>query len=325
MQRAMDINSDVGESFGNYAFGADAEIMPHLSSANVACGFHAGDPVHMERTVTLARENDVAVGVHWGLPDVNGFGRREMKISTDEARCITLYQIGALRQVAASVGATIDHLVPHGALYPMLARDEAIAGAMVDAINSVGEPWVLYWPTPLERHRFYEIAAAEGIPIIHEFCADLGYRADGSVIVERMKKPVDPQSSRRPGPALRRGRQAAHRRRHRPRVRGAGGPHARRRPQRDRSGGRDPHHPRAHAGRRQTRQHAGALARASRRDSGRPAPPPVRMASTRAEPCPREAGHVRFVPVMSWTRNAGQASQPTLPGHLHPSQSQLGT
>ena len=192
MQRAMDINSDVGESFGNYAFGADAEIMPHLSSANVACGFHAGDPVHMERTVTLARENDVAVGVHWGLPDVNGFGRREMKISTDEARCLTLYQIGALRQVAASVGATIDHLVPHGALYPMLARDEAIAGAMVDAINSVGEPWVLYWPTPLERHRFYEIAAAEGIPIIHEFCADLGYRADGSVIVERMKKPVDP-------------------------------------------------------------------------------------------------------------------------------------
>ena len=192
MQRAMDINSDVGESFGNYSFGADAEIIPHLSSVNVACGFHAGDPVHMERTVTLARENDVAVGVHWGLPDVNGFGRREMKISTDEARCLTLYQIGALRQIAASVGATIDHLVPHGALYPMLARDEKIAGAMVDAINSVGEPWVLYWPTPLERHRFYEIAGREGIPIIQEICIDLDYRADGSIIVERVKQARDP-------------------------------------------------------------------------------------------------------------------------------------
>ena len=192
MQRAMDINSDVGESFGNYSFGADAEIIPHLSSVNVACGFHAGDPVHMERTVTLAKENDVAVGVHWGLPDVNGFGRREMTISTDEARCLTLYQIGALRQIASSVGATIDHLVPHGALYPMLARDEKIGGAMVDAINSVGEPWVLYWPTPLERHRFYEIAGREGIPIIHEICIDLDYRADGSLIVERVKQARDP-------------------------------------------------------------------------------------------------------------------------------------
>ncbi len=191
MQRAMDVNSDVGESFGNYSFGADAEIMPHLSSANVACGFHAGDPVHMERTVTLAKENDVAVGVHWGLPDIAGFGRREMNISADEARCLTLYQIGALRQIAASVQATIDHLVPHGALYPMLAVNEAIGGAMVDAINSVGERWVLYWPTPLERHRFYEIAQREGIPVIHELCIDLQYRADGSLIVERTKKPVD--------------------------------------------------------------------------------------------------------------------------------------
>ena len=130
--------------------------------------------------------------MHWGLPDVNGFGRREMKVSTDEARCLTLYQIGALRQIASSVGATIDHLVPHGALYPMLARDEKIGGAMVDAINSVGEPWVLYWPTPLERHRFYEIAGREGIPIIHEICIDLDYRADGSLIVERVKQARDP-------------------------------------------------------------------------------------------------------------------------------------
>ncbi|MBM3483485.1 MAG: LamB/YcsF family protein [Alphaproteobacteria bacterium] len=192
MQHAMDVNSDVGESFGNYAFGADAEIMPHLSSANVACGFHAGDPVHMERTVQLAKQHGVAVGVHWGLPDIAGFGRREINISTDEARCLTLYQIGALRQIADSVGATIDHLVPHGALYPMLAKNDAIAGAMIDAINRVDAGWVLYWPTPLERHRFYEIARAEGIRIVHELCIDLEYRCDGSLIVERQKRRVDP-------------------------------------------------------------------------------------------------------------------------------------
>ncbi len=192
MPHAMDINSDVGESFGNFSFGADAEIMPHLSSANVACGFHAGDPVHMERTVRLAQQNGVAIGVHWGLPDVAGFGRREMNISTDEARCLTLYQIGALRQIADSMGASIDHLVPHGALYPMLAKNEAIAGAMIDAINRVGEGWVLYWPTPLERHRFYEIAQAEGIPVVQELCIDLQYRGDGSLIVERQKQPMEP-------------------------------------------------------------------------------------------------------------------------------------
>ena len=192
MQEAVDINSDVGESFGNYSFGADADIMPYLSSANVACGFHAGDPVHMERTVTLAKEHNVTVGVHWGLPDVAGFGRRRIDISPDEARCLTLYQIGALQTIAASVGATIDHLVPHGALYPMLSENEAIAGAMIDAIMKVNPNWVLYWPTPLERHCFYEIAQKEGIPIAHELCIDLEYRSNGSLVIERNKAPMDP-------------------------------------------------------------------------------------------------------------------------------------
>ena len=192
MQEAIDINSDVGESFGNYSFGADNDIMPHLSSANVACGFHAGDPVHMENTVSLAKQHGVTVGVHWGLPDIAGFGRRQMDISPDEARCLTLYQIGALQAIVASVGATIDHLVPHGALYAMLASNEAVAGAMIDAIKKVNPTWVLYWPTPLERHRFYEIAQSEGMPIAQELCIDLDYRGDGSIVIERLKKPIDP-------------------------------------------------------------------------------------------------------------------------------------
>lgn len=192
MPRAIDINSDVGESYGNYSFGADVEIMPFLSSANIACGFHAGDPVHMERTVSLAKRHGVAVGVHWGLPDVAGFGRRRIDISVDEARCLTLYQIGALRAFTEAAGVEIDHLVPHGALYPMLAKSESIARAMIDAIKSISREWVLYWPTPLEHHYLYAIAEKEGLRVIPELCVDLQYRGDGSLIVERVKQRMDP-------------------------------------------------------------------------------------------------------------------------------------
>lgn len=192
MQNAIDMNSDVGESYGAFSFGADAEIMSCLSSANVACGFHAGDPVHMERTVKLAKDHGVSVGVHWGLPDVTGFGRRRMAISPEEARCLTVYQIGALRAVAEGQGAVLDHLVPHGALYSMLAEDESIAGAMVDAILMTDPTLVLYWPTPLQDHCFYRIAAENGIPIAQEICVDMEYRADGGLVLGRTVAAHDP-------------------------------------------------------------------------------------------------------------------------------------
>src|SRR6202030_523579 len=111
MIRALDINCDVGEGYGNYRIGLDEQIMPYLSSANVACGFHAGDPVTIERTVALAKQHKVAVGVHWGLPDILGFGRRRMDLSPEDMRCITIYQIGALKGFAEAAGVAIDHLV----------------------------------------------------------------------------------------------------------------------------------------------------------------------------------------------------------------------
>jgi 5-oxoprolinase (ATP-hydrolysing) subunit A len=191
MIRAIDINCDMGESFGNYSFGADREIMPYLSSVNIACGFHAGDPVHMERTVRLARDCGIPIGVHWGLPDLAGFGRRRMDLSADDARCLTLYQAGALLAFAQANGVAVDHWVPHGALYPMLARDETVAEAMLDAIASSKIPPTLYWPTPLESHRFYEMARERGFHVVPEIAADLRYRGDGSLLIERLKQSQD--------------------------------------------------------------------------------------------------------------------------------------
>lgn len=192
MIRAIDINCDVGESFGNYSFGADSTIMPYLSSANVACGFHGGDPVHMDRTVKLAKSVGIPVGVHWGLPDLAGFGRRRLDLSLEEARCITLYQAGALAMVAAANGVTVDHWVPHGALFAMLGTEEQLSEAMLDAISESRIEPLLYWPTPLQPHCFYERALRRGFRVVSEFAADLGYAADGSLIIERHKAAKDP-------------------------------------------------------------------------------------------------------------------------------------
>src|SRR6476659_2047911 len=137
MISAIDLNCDVGEGYGNYRMGQDEEIMQYLSSANVACGFHAGDPITMERTVAAAKQYGVAVGVHWGLPDVLGFGRRRIDLSEADARCITIYQIGALRAFAEAAGVEIDHLVPHGALFAMLADHEGLAKAVLSAITAI--------------------------------------------------------------------------------------------------------------------------------------------------------------------------------------------
>lgn len=192
MISAMDITSDVGEGYGNYSFGADAAVMPYLSSANVACGFHAGDPVIMERTVNLAKQHGVAVGVHWGLPDVVGFGRRRMDISGDDARCLTLYQIGALTAFVDAAGVEIDHIAPHGALYAMLSDREDLAREVVRALKAIGKQWVIYAGSPLERHQFYDMAKAEGFRLVHLLAADLEYRGDGGLIIERVKRRVDP-------------------------------------------------------------------------------------------------------------------------------------
>jgi len=133
MQTRVDLNCDMGEGYGPFTVGFDAEIMPYISSANVACGFHAGDPVHMKRTVLLAEAAGVGVGAHPGLPDLMGFGRREMRIAPEEAAAYVAYQIGALQAFTSS--RKLQHVKPHGALYNMGTRNGELAFAVAEAVS----------------------------------------------------------------------------------------------------------------------------------------------------------------------------------------------
>ena len=144
--RQIDLNSDVGESFGNYKLGLDEELIPLISSANIACGFHAGDPSVLRRTVVLARDHGVAVGAHPGLPDLMGFGRRAMEVSQEEIRDYVTYQIGAIQAFAIAEGVRLQHVKPHGALYNMAVRNpaiwETVAAAMAELRAKIREPFI---------------------------------------------------------------------------------------------------------------------------------------------------------------------------------------
>lgn len=174
----IDLNCDLGESFGHYVIGNDAEVLPLISSANVACGFHAGDFSEMHRTVARAKENHVAVGAHPGLPDLEGFGRREMKVSPLEVYDMTVYQIGALRAVAAAQKVRLNHVKPHGALYHMASENEKIAEAVVQAINDVDRDLILFGMDGTWLTRAGESA---GLHVIYEAFADRTYQEDGSL------------------------------------------------------------------------------------------------------------------------------------------------
>ena len=130
MQKKVDLNSDVGESFGVYKIGFDEEVIPLISSANIACGFHAGDPSVMKRTLDIAGKNGVGPGAHPGLPDLVGFGRRKMDVSLEEIKDFVIYQVGALQAVARSQGLTLQHVKPHGALYNMAVANIAYLGGV---------------------------------------------------------------------------------------------------------------------------------------------------------------------------------------------------
>ena len=144
MIQSIDINIDCGESFGNWRMGIDDRIIPLITTANVACGFHAGDPLTMRRTVGLAQAAEIAVGSHPGLPDLLGFGRRPIAITPDEAYAYVLYQSGALRAIVEAKGMVLHHVKPHGALYGMLTKDHALATATVRAIVDVCPQPLLY-------------------------------------------------------------------------------------------------------------------------------------------------------------------------------------
>jgi 5-oxoprolinase (ATP-hydrolysing) subunit A len=174
--KRIDINCDMGESYGAWTMGADAEVMPHISSANIACGFHGGDPATIRKTVRLAVDHGVAVGAHPSLPDIQGFGRRVMKISPQDMYDLVVYQAGAVEGFARAAGARLHHIKCHGALYNMAAMDEGLSEAMVRAAKDLDV--MLY---VLSKSKNYEIARKAGIAVAGEVFADRGYSDDGTL------------------------------------------------------------------------------------------------------------------------------------------------
>ena len=189
---ATAINCDMGESFGLYKMGDDEGIMPLISVANVACGFHASDPNHMRATVRLAKANGVKVGAHPSLPDLQGFGRREMKIGRDELANIIVYQVGALKAFLDAEGMPLNHIKPHGSLYGMAARMEEIAHAVCDAADVFGVPLFGMKNTLHET-----VYTGRGHAFVAEYYADLFYDDDGGLIITREHDPVDPEEAAR--------------------------------------------------------------------------------------------------------------------------------
>ena len=175
---SIDLNCDLGESFGAWTMGDDAGVLVHVSSANIACGFHAGDPATMRHTVDLAVRAGVAIGAHISLPDLQGFGRREMRVSADETHALSLYQIGALAGFAHAAGTKLRHVKPHGALYNMAARDAVLADAIARAVHDLDPALILVGLAGSELPRAGERA---GLAVAREAFADRRYQADGSL------------------------------------------------------------------------------------------------------------------------------------------------
>lgn len=186
------INSDMGESFGIHSFGNDELLLPLIDSANVACGFHAGDPVGIHDTVTKAAASGVAVGAHPGLPDAVGFGRREMKLLPEEVRDLVLYQVGALTAFLDAEGVPLHHIKPHGSLYGMVARDETLMDAVCDVAVQYGVPVYGMAGTAHER-----VAARRGVGFVAELYVDLGYRSDGALVIARRPHATPPELAAR--------------------------------------------------------------------------------------------------------------------------------
>ena len=175
--KTIDLNCDMGESYGAWAMGADADVMPFITSANVACGFHGGDPATIRKTVRLAVDHGVAIGAHPSLPDLQGFGRRAMRISPQDMYDLVVYQAGAVEAFARAAGSRLHHVKCHGALYNMAANDEALSEGMARAARDLGGV-MLY---VLSNSKMMEIAKKHGIPVAGEVFPDRGYSDDGTL------------------------------------------------------------------------------------------------------------------------------------------------
>lgn len=174
----LDLNCDMGEGFGAYTMGNDMDILDHVTSANIACGFHAGDPPTMRRIVAAALSKGVAVGAHPGLPDLQGFGRRAMQISPAEAYAMVLYQVGALAGFVQAAGGRLNHVKPHGALYNMAVKDRALADAIAQAVFDFDAGLVFFG---LAGSEMINAANALGLRSANEVFADRSYQDDGSL------------------------------------------------------------------------------------------------------------------------------------------------
>ncbi|MCG2623754.1 LamB/YcsF family protein [Arthrobacter sp. I2-34] len=186
----LTLNSDLGESLGLHSFGNDLDLMGIIDVANVACGFHAGDPDTMAATVELAAERGVKIGAHPGLPDLVGFGRREMKLTAAEVENLLLYQVGALAAFLRKADLELNHLKPHGSLYGMLARDPELMEAAAKVAASYGVPFYGLAGTEHEK-----VCGRLGVPFVGELYVDLNYGAAGQLLIQRRPEPTDPAAA----------------------------------------------------------------------------------------------------------------------------------
>ncbi|MGQ9507563.1 MAG: LamB/YcsF family protein [Candidatus Bathycorpusculaceae bacterium] len=179
MKLKIDINCDLGESYGTFKIGNDKKIMPHITSANIACGFHAGDPMIMAQTINLAKKYGVALGAHPGYPDLLGFGRREMRLTSEEVKNYTIYQVSALQGFAKAAGLTLQHVKPHGALYNTAVKDDETSRGIVDAVKALDQNLIIFAPP---KSVMAKVAADAGLRVAYEFFADRAYNSDGSLV-----------------------------------------------------------------------------------------------------------------------------------------------
>jgi len=193
MPKFIDLNCDMGESYGRWTLGADAEVMPYITSANVACGYHGGDPHVMRKTVALALEHGVAIGSHPGLPDLMGFGRRVMDVSGREVKDYICYQTGALREFVRAAGSDLQHIKPHGILYNMMEKDESLAEAAGEAtLESGGRQLILM---TMASGKYDRTCRKMGVRVASEGFADRAYNVDCTLVSRKIAGSLitDPQ------------------------------------------------------------------------------------------------------------------------------------
>ncbi|KAF2635226.1 LamB/YcsF [Massarina eburnea CBS 473.64] len=191
IKHPVKINVDLGEGYGNFKCGPDDELIPLIDHANIACGFHAGDPLIMQNTVRSCKAHNILVGAHPGLPDIIGFGRREIKMSPEELTAAVRYQVGALKGFLDAEGMPLNHVKPHGILYGMMYRDREVCRAVYEGVPK-GTPVFGLAGTLHE-----EVAKEMGLPFVAELYGDVKYNVDGTLVIDRKKKPWHPDETKK--------------------------------------------------------------------------------------------------------------------------------